>query len=145
MDSSIKYVTNKEAVTNQVFVANQVFIGNHVFVWKISWQYFGSGQSSICLKDQLTILWLSPIKYLPEISIDNTSAQTSWSDHSKKVFLFKKYFLEKKYFFDFFYQLIRSAADQPDQLISKSARSDQLIGSNQQVISDQSFYLCQLF
>ena len=54
--SSIKYVAKKESVANKLFVANQVFIGNHVFVWKISWKYFGSGQSSICLKDQLTIL-----------------------------------------------------------------------------------------
>ena len=103
--SSIKFVANKKYVANKVFVANQVFIGNHVFVWKISWQYFGSDQSSIYLKDQLTILrhhklsfclpfriycessiylknqmtllWLGPIKYLPEISIDNTSAQAN--------------------------------------------------------------------
>ena len=52
------------------------------FIWKISWQYFGSGQSIICLKgqlsilqitylkDQRTLLWLGQIKYLSEWSID---------------------------------------------------------------------------
>ena len=47
----------------------------------------------------------------------------------------KMFFFSKKNIIIFKknYQLIKSAAD---QLISKSARSDQLVRSNQQVISD---------
>ena len=137
--SQIKYLTNKESVTNKVFVDNQVFIDNHVFIWKISWQYFGSEKSSICLKDHLTILWhhiserskdtiLAWACYLFERSIDNTSADQI----IPKMFFFSKKNLE------FFLKNFLSAYH-PDQLISKSARSDQLIRSNQQVISDQSF------
>ena len=78
--SSIKYVANKESVINKVFVANQVFIGNYVFVWKISWQYFGLGHFSgiTYLKDQRTLVWLGPIKYLSERSINNTLASHIW-------------------------------------------------------------------
>ena len=71
--SQIKYLTNKESVANKVFVDNQVFIDNHVFIWKISWQYFGSEKSSICLKDHLTILR----HHISERSKDNTLARAS--------------------------------------------------------------------
>ena len=121
--SQIKYLTNKESVANKVFVNNQVFIDNHVFIWKISWQYFGSEKSSICLKDHLTILR----HHISERSKDNTLARAS------QVFVSKinwQYFDWKK-----IYQLIRWAADKPDQLISliRSA-ADQPISWSDQLI-----------
>jgi len=57
-------------------------------IWKIKGNYFGSGQSSICLKNQLTILRLRLIKHLSERSVDNTSV--------------------RKKLFQYFYQLIWS-------------------------------------
>ena len=139
--------------------------------WYLSQIKYFSETIYIFLKDQLRILWLRPIKYFSERSIDNTWAshiwkisqkvqdfcldflenqlisQISWKDQGilrkklhflaadqfdqlirsvdqniKKCFLFKNIFWKKS----FFYQLT-------DQLIQKSARSDQLIRSNQQV------------
>merc|ERR1712030_237373 len=62
---------------------------------------FGLGQSSICLKDQLTILRLGLIKHLSERSVDNTSARKKFQNifYKKKYFYEKKYFFREKYFF----------------------------------------------
>ena len=63
---------------------------SQVFVWKIKGYDFSLGQLSICLKDQfywqsclclkdqLKIFSLRPVKYLSERSIDNTSASHIW-------------------------------------------------------------------
>ena len=110
--SQIKYLTNKESVANKVFVDNQVFIDNHVFIWKISWQYFGSEKSSICLKDHLTILR----HHISERSKDNTLARAS------QVFVSKinwQYFDWKK--------IISWSDELLISLISWSPWSDQLL------------------
>ena len=76
---------------------------SQVFVWKITWQYFyiserSKDQSSISLKDQLTIIWLGLIKHLSERSVDNTSVKKNISfflsadQIIQKVFLFPRIF-----------------------------------------------------
>merc|ERR1712030_167079 len=62
---------------------------------------FGLGQSSICLKDQLTILRLGLIKHLSERSVDNTSARKKFQNifYEKNIFFREKYFFVKKNIF----------------------------------------------
>merc|ERR1712030_124482 len=56
------------------------------------------------LKDQRTLFWFGPVKYLFERSIDNTSARANQAilrlEKNFKIFFMKKnIFYEKKYFF----------------------------------------------
>merc|ERR1712074_89002 len=62
-------------------------------------------QSCLCLKDQLKIFWLRPVKYLSERSIDNTLVRKKIQNifYEKNIFmkkniLKKKIFLKKKFF-----------------------------------------------
>ena len=103
-------------------------------IWNIKGQYFGSGQSSICLKDQLTILHLirsskkcfSLQKQFRKkffLKINYHAYQIScWSANQlirlvdqiiQKILFFSRFFFRKK--LKFFYHLIRSV----DQIIQK--------------------------
>ena len=54
---TIYYHKEWEIVPYAMFYWVLVYVTHpNVFIWKISWQYFGVCKSSICLKDQLTIL-----------------------------------------------------------------------------------------